>query len=110
MKIKIIMSYDLKRSNNFDNKKKDSNLNQNINIVIGLVPKHKQFKMDYNPKNNFLFSKINVERIPLKNFDIKKYNERRIRYRFFSIEPNCKTKELKDILIKKDKRAKNNNK
>jgi hypothetical protein len=66
--------------------------------------------MDYNPNNNFLFSKINVERIPLKNFDIKKYNERRIRYRFFSIEPNCKTKELKDILIKKDKRAKNNNK
>ena len=104
------MSYDLKRNNNFDNKKKGANLNQNINIVIDLAPKCKKFKMDYNPNNNILFSKINVDRIPLKNFDIKKYNERRIRYRFFSIEPNCKTKELKDILIKNDKRAKNYNK
>ena len=104
------MSYDIKGNNNFDNKKMDSNLNQNINIVIGLVPKHKQFKMDYNPKNNFLFSKINVDCIPFKHFDIKKYNERRIIYKFFSMEQKCKTKKLKDILIKKDKKNKNYNK
>ena len=104
------MSYDIKRNNNYANKKKDSNLNQNINIVIDLAPKYKKFKMDYNPNNNFLFSKINVDRIPFKNFDIKKYNENRIRYRFFSLEKKCKPKELKDILIKKDKKAQNDNK
>ena len=100
------MSYDIKGNNNFDNKKMDSNLNQNINIVIDLAPKCKKFKMDYNPKNNFLFSKINVDRIPFKHFDIKKYNERRIIYKFFSMEQKCKTKKLKDILIKKDKKIK----
>ena len=101
------MSYGMKRKNIFDSKKKNANLNQNINIVIDLAPKNKKFKMDYNPNNNFLFSKINVDRIPLRNFDIKKYNENRIRYRFFSKEHKGKSKELKDILIKKEKKAKN---
>ena len=106
MKIKIIMSYGMKRKNIFDSKKKNANLNQNINIVIDLAPKNKKFKMDYNPNNNFLFSKINVDRIPLRNFDIRKYNENRIRYRFFSKEHKGKSKELKDILIKKEKKIK----
>ena len=104
------MSYIIKGNNNLDNKKKNSNLNQNINIVVDLAPKFKQFKMDYNPNNNFLFSKINVDRIPLKNFEIKNYNEKRIRYKFSSMEQKGKTKKLKDILIKKDKKPKISNK
>ena len=112
------MSY--KKYSNYDFSQNNSNSNQNIKeqklnvkIIVDLKPKNKTAHKIF---NNFLFSKININKIPIKIFDLKKQN---IKCRFYSLDKKCSSSnDSKELLLgnclnykdKKIKNKKNNNK